>query len=122
LLILLNVKPLYINKENLEPMKANVKAKDHAFNFIVPMTMAIVIGISTLVIGSFVIGEISTALEGSLPVADSRSTNQNRTVSLIGNLTESFEDIVDIEVVVIIITALSMAILAIMSVGTRPRF
>jgi heme/copper-type cytochrome/quinol oxidase subunit 2 len=122
LLILLNVKPLYINKENLEPMKANVKAKDHAFNFIVPMTMAIVIGISTLVIGSFVIGEISTALEGSLPVAASRSTNQNRTVSLIGNLTESFEDIVDIEVVVIIITALSMAILAIMSVGTRPRF
>jgi len=50
---------------------------------------------------------------------DYRSENENSTVYLMGNVTDGFSDVVDIEIVVIIITALSMAILAIMAVGTR---
>ena len=50
---------------------------------------------------------------------DYRSDNENKTVLLIGNITEGFSDVVDIEIVVIIITALSMAILSIMAVGSK---
>ena len=101
-------------------MKANRKPRnDEAFTFIVPMTMAIVIGFALLIIGAYVIGTIGSTLEDSFPAAASRSTLQNKTISLMGNVTDGFSDVVDIEIVVIIITALSMAILAIMAVGGR---
>ena len=89
------------------------------FAFIVPMTLAIVVGFAILAIGGFVIGEISTTLEDSFPASGSRSTNQDNTILLIGNITEGFSDVVDIEIIVIIITALAMAIFAIMAVGSR---
>ena len=108
-------------------MKANQKHREGeefrrngAFTFIVPMTMAIVIGFSMLVIGAYVIGVIGSTLEDTFPAtAALRTDNQNSIVSLIGNITDGFSDVVDIEIVVIIITALSMAILAIMAVGSR---
>ena len=107
-------------------MKANQKPRDEdeirrngAFTFIVPMTMAIVVGFSILVIGAYVIGVIGSTLEDSFGAAAGRSENENSTVDLIGNITSGFSDVVDIEIVVIIITALSMAILAIMAVGSR---
>jgi len=101
-------------------MKANRKPRnDEAFTFIVPMTMAIVIGFALLVIGAYVIGTIGSTLEDSFPAAASRSDLENSTLSLIGNVTDGFSDVVDIEIVVIIITALSMAILSIMAVGSR---
>ena len=51
--------------------------------------------------------------------SDFRSSNENKTVLLLGNVTDGFSDVVDIEIVVIIITALSMAIISIMAIGTR---
>ena len=83
------------------------------------MTMAIVVGFSLLIIGAYVVGTIGSTLEDSFPAAGSRSSNQNKTIGLIGNITDGFGDVVDIEIVVIIITTLSMAILAIMAVGSR---
>lgn len=53
---------------------------------------------------------------------DFRSSNENRTVTLLGNITSGFSDIVDVEIVVIIITVLSMAILIVLAAGTRPEF
>ena len=50
---------------------------------------------------------------------DYLSDNSNSTILLLGNITDGFSDVVDIEIVVIIITALSMAILAIMAVGSK---
>jgi len=101
-------------------MKANRKPRnDDAFTFIVPMTMAIVIGFALLIIGAYVIGTIGSTLEDSYPAAASRSELENKTLSLMGNVTDGFSDVVDIEIVVIIITALSMAILSIMAVGSR---
>lgn len=101
-------------------MKSNRKAKtDQAFTFLIPFTMAIVVSISLLVVGSYVVGEISDTLESSFPALASRSGNQNKTVNLIGNITDGFSDVVDIEIVVMIITGLSMAIFAIMAIGTR---
>jgi len=50
---------------------------------------------------------------------DYLTDNSNKTILLLGNITDGFSDVVDIEIVVIIITALSMAILAIMAVGSR---
>ena len=107
-------------------MKANKKPRDEedvrrngAFTFIVPMTMAIVIGFSLLVIGAYVVGTIGSTLEDSFPAASSRSNLENKTILLIGNITDGFSDVVDIEIVVIIITVLSMAILAIMAVGSK---
>ena len=106
-------------------MKANQKHREDedvrngGFTFIVPMTMAIVIGFALLVIGAYVIGTIGSTLEDSFPVAASRSELENKTLNLIGNVTDGFSDVVDIEIVVIIITALSMAILSIMAVGSR---
>jgi len=101
-------------------MKANRKPRnDEAFTFIVPMTMAIVVGFALLIIGAYVIGTIGSTLEDSFPAAASRSALENKTISLIGNVTDGFSDVVDIEIVVIIITALSMAILSIMAVGSR---
>lgn len=51
--------------------------------------------------------------------SDYRSSNENKTVYLLGNVTDGFSSVVDIEIVVIIITALSMAIISIMAVGSR---
>ena len=50
---------------------------------------------------------------------DWRTINQNNTVFLLGNITDGFSDVVDVEVVVIIITALSMAIFTVMAIGSR---
>ena len=106
-------------------MKANQKLRDEdvrrngAFTFIVPMTMAIVVGFALLVVGAYVIGTIGSTLEDSFPAAASRSDLENKTLSLLGNVTDGFSDVVDIEIVVIIITALSMAIIAIMAVGSK---
>jgi len=52
---------------------------------------------------------------------DWRTDTSNKTILLIGNVTDGFADVVDIEIVVIIITALSMAIIAIMAVGSRKK-
>jgi len=106
-------------------MKANQKHREDdvrrngAFTFIVPMTMAIVIGFAMLTVGAYIIGTIGSTLEDSFPAAGERSDLENKTITLIGNVTDGFSSVVDIEIVVIIITALSMAILAIMAVGSR---
>ena len=102
-------------------MKANIKVRsEEGFTFLIPFTMAIVISISLLVIGAYVVGEISSTLEDTFPVEIvNRSSGQNSTVALIGNITDGFSDVVDIEIVVMIITGLSMAIFAIMAIGTR---
>ena len=105
-------------KANVKPRNEDVR-KNGAFTFIVPMTMAIVIGFAMLTIGAYIIGTISSTLEDSFPVAASRSDTENATIALLGNITEGFSDVVDIEIVVIIITALSMAILSIMAVGSK---
>ena len=99
-------------------MKANRKPRnDDAFTFIVPMTMAIVVGFALLIIGAYVVGTIGSSLEDSFP--DSPSSLEQKTINLMGNVTDGFSDVVDIEIVVIIITALSMAILSIMAVGGK---
>lgn len=107
-------------------MKANQKHREDdvrrngAFTFIVPMTMAIVVGFALLVVGAYIIGTIGSTLEDTYDTNTSlRSDLDNKTVSLIGNITDGFSDVIDIEIVVIIITALSMAILSIMAVGSR---
>ena len=54
-------------------MKANVKSRERfiadrkGFTFIIPLTMAIVVGFSLLVIGAYVVGSIGSALEDSYP-------------------------------------------------------
>jgi hypothetical protein len=102
-------------------MKANQKFRNDegGFSFIVPMTLAIVVGFALLIAGAYVLGTMGSALEESFGTATSRSLNENETVNLMGNITTGFGDVVDIEIVVIIITAISMAILAIMAIATR---
>ena len=51
--------------------------------------------------------------------SDYRSSNENKTVYLLGNVADGFSSVVDIEIVVILITVLSMAIITIMAVGSR---
>ena len=99
-------------------MKANRKPRnDDGFTFIVPMTMAIVVGFALLIIGAYVVGTIGSTLEDSFP--SSPSTIEQKTIDLMGNVTDGFSSVVDIEIVVIIITALSMAILSVMAVGSK---
>ena len=101
-------------------MERKLLQEKKGFTFLIPFTMAIVISISLLVIGVYVVGEISDTLEDTFPAAAAdRTGQQNRTISLIGNVTDGFSDVVDIEIVVMIITGLSMAIFAIMAIGTR---
>ena len=96
-----------------------IKINTKGFSFIVPMTLAIVVGFAILAIGGYVVGEVSDTLESSFPAPASRTLTQNDTLSLLGNITAGFSSVVDIEIVVIIITALSMAIFAVMAVGSR---
>lgn len=105
-------------------MKANRKFKEdnEGFGFIVPMTLAIVIGFALLIAGSFVLGTLQSSLEESFGTATSRTTNENATVDLMGNITNGFSQVVDIEIVVIIIAALSMAILSIMAIASRKAY
>ena len=106
-------------------MKANQKHRDikknpNAFSFLVPFTMSIVVSVALLVVGAYVVGEITDTLEGTFPSATGdRSDNQNRTINVLGNITDGFADVVDIEIVVMIIVGLSMAIFAIIGIGTR---
>lgn len=51
--------------------------------------------------------------------SDYRSNNENKTIILIGNVTDGFSDVVDVEVVVIIITVLSMVLITIMAIESR---
>lgn len=95
------------------------KLNKKGFSFIVPMTLAIVVGFAILAIGAYVVGEVGSTLEGTFPAESSRTANENSTIFLLGNITDGFSDVVDIEIVVVIITALSMAIFAVMAVGTR---
>ena len=96
-------------------MKRKLNTK--GFAFIVPMTLAIVVGFAILAIGGYVVGEVSSVLEESFGA--SPTANEQDTINLLGNITDGFSDVVDIEIVVIIITALSMAIFAVMAVGSR---
>ena len=105
-------------------MKGNKKSRlaqdDRGFAFIVPMTLAIVVGMALLIAGAYIIGTMSSSLEGNFNSNTTlRTTTENKTVSLMGNITTGFANIVDIEIVVIIITALSMAILAVMAIASR---
>jgi len=95
-------------------MKGNRKSRlaqdDRGFAFIVPMTLAIVVGMALLIAGAFIIGTMTSSLEGNFDSNTTlRTSTENSTVSLMGNITTGFANIVDIEIVVIIITALSMA-------------
>ena len=106
-------------KANQKPRTDEEYRRNGAFTFIVPTTMAIVIGFAMLTIGAYIIGTIGSTLEDSFGAAAGRSETENKTILLLGNVTDGFSDVVDIEIVVIIITALSMAILSIMAVGSR---
>ncbi|GAI82881.1 unnamed protein product, partial [marine sediment metagenome] len=93
-----------------------------AFTFLIPFTMAIVISITLLVVGAFVVGTVSKTLTDTYPknvAGDWRDRSENASVNLTGNITTGFANVVDIEIVVMIITGLSMAIFAIMAIGTR---
>lgn len=108
-------------------MKANKKFRglrnnEEGFTFIIPMTLAIVIGVCLMIAGSYVVGTMVSELEDSFGTITSRSENENRTVNLMGNITAGFSNVVDIEFVVITITALSMAVLAIMAIASRRAF
>lgn len=81
------------------------------------MTLAIVVGFAVLAVGAYTIGEITTTLEDSY--GSPMSASEENSSSLLGNITGGFSDVVDIEIVVIIITALAMAIFAVMAVGAR---
>ena len=104
-------------------MKANQKSviaedrNESAFSFIVPMTMAIIVGFAALAIGAYIIGTVGSTLTDSF--GDSPTQQELDTIYVVDNVTDGFSDVVDIEIVVIIITALSMAILAVMAVGSR---
>jgi len=81
-----------------------------------------------LVVGAFIVGTVADVIEGTFPsntgpttAPDWRSSNQNSTVNLIGNITVGFSSVVDIEIVVMIIVALSMAIFTVMALGTGRR-
>jgi len=105
-------------------MKRNRKSRlaqnEEGFAFIVPMTLAIVVGLALLIAGAFIIGTMSSSLEGNFNDNTTlRTATENSTVDLMGNITTGFSNIVDIEIVVIIITALSMAILAVMAIASR---
>ena len=105
-------------------MKANQAYREFkkdlkGFTWLIPFTMAIVVAVSLLVVGAYVVGEITDTLESTFPAAASRTDNQKRTVNLLGNITDGFADVVDIEVVVMIIVGLSMAIFAIIGIGSR---
>jgi len=112
-------------------MKANLKIRknnDKGFTFLVPFTLALVVTILLLVVGNFIIGVIGDTIVGSYNsnlnesgTWSYRNTNENATVDLIGNITEGFSDVVDIEIVVMIIVALSMAIFTVMALGTGRR-
>jgi len=109
-------------------MKANRKIVENkkGFTFLIPFTMAIVISVALLIVGVYVVGVVANTLENTYPVNNNnsgvgewRSERQNQTMNLMGNVTDGFSDVVDIEIVVMIITGLSMAIFSIMAIGTR---
>ena len=84
-----------------------------------PITIAIVVGFAVLAVGGYTIGIIASSLDDALNWTNRSSLQDNNTRFLLGNITTGFSSVVDIEIVVIIITALSMAIFAIMAVGSR---
>ena len=95
-------------------MKANQSIKNNTQGaMFVPIAIAVVVVFALLFIGAYVNGEIRTSLEDSYPAAHSRTTLENETLSTQDNLSENFDDSIDIVQVVIIITLLAAAIGAI---------
>jgi hypothetical protein len=102
-------------------MKANQLKKlrndEGAFTFLVPLTIAIVITFAVLIVGAFVIGTIGTALISSFPTT--LTAFQNRAVTAMGNFSQGYSDTGNIIKVVAIITAIGMAIMAIVGIAQR---
>jgi len=89
------------------------KLNNKGFSNIIPLVMAVILAFVILVIGAYVNGEINQSLEDSMPSAGSRSQLQNTTLATMNNVSNNWDDGIDIVQVVIIITILASAIGAI---------
>jgi hypothetical protein len=110
-------------------MKANQLRKlrndERGFTFLVPLTIAIVITFALLIVGAFVIGTVGSSLQADSSMVWSKYTSMparafvNRTNNALGNFSQGYSDTGNIIKVVAIITAIGMAIMAIVGIAQR---
>jgi hypothetical protein len=110
-------------------MKANQLRKlgndERGFTFLVPLTIAIVIIFTLLIVGAFVIGTIGSSLESDSNMNWAKYTNTrartfvNTTKNAMGNFSQGYSDTGNIIKIVAIITAIGMSIMAIVGIAQR---
>ena len=110
-------------------MKANQLRKlrndEGGFTFLVPLTIAIVITFAVLIVGAFVIGTVGSSLQADASMNWAKYTNTrartfvNLTNNALGNFSQGYSDTGNIIKVVAIITAIGMAIMAIVGIAQR---
>jgi len=97
-------------------VKKQVVKDDHAFIEAIPgIVFAVIISYVYLNVGTFMNGTLGSELSDSFGTATSRTTLENKSVNTMQNLSENFDDNVDIIKVAITISVLLVPIMAIMT-------
>ena len=86
------------------------------FNMLIGAGLAVIMLFAILNIGTYINGTISDSLVDTLPAAASRTTLENRTNSILENVSTSYEDVVDIVVIAAIITSITIPLAAVVAV------
>jgi len=98
---------------------AKFKADDSAlmYNMLITAGMAVVIFFALMNVGTYINGTISDSLISSYPsTATSRTRIQNMTVNSLENITEDYDDVLDIATTTAIIMVIILPLAAVIAV------
>jgi len=96
--------------------KLSKNNKAIVFELLIAAAMAVVMFFALLNIGTYINGTISEELEDQYPAAASRTTLQNNSLSSLQNLSEGFDDNIDIMIIAVIITVITIPLAAVIAI------
>ena len=98
----------------MRKLRKNEKAI--VFELLIAAAMAVVMFFALLNIGTYINGTISDQLEDSYPTAASRTQLENNSLASLGNLSTGFDDSIDIMLIAVIITVITIPLAAVIAI------
>lgn len=98
------MKKLFSNKQAL------------VFELLITAAMAVVIFFALMNIGTYINGTVSESLTDSYPAAASRTDLENMTVDQLENISDGFDDNIDIMIIAAIITVITIPLAAVVAI------
>jgi len=98
----------------MRKLRKNEKAI--VFELLIAAAMAVVMFFALMNIGTYINGTISDQLEDSYPTAASRTQLENNSLASLGNLSTGFDDSIDIMLIAVIITVITIPLAAVIAI------